>query len=482
MPVRIAFIRMISSRLVVLVLMSFGFAVLGRLLPPSAFGHFALAMAIYTLAQTTVQFGLRQYIVRSEEDPPRETIAAAVGLSLSIAAALCALGLVGAAFLGGWLLPEPTAAALVPLSFSLLVRPFLLGSEALLQRSMRFELIAVVEVVRVAVDVATAVSLALLGFGAVGLATATLLAHIAGAALLLGLSGREKWIWPRFGAWRGLGGWGGLVTVIQLQPKVTDLILVTALSAWQGPQVLGLFNRARTIHQILDRTLFEGIRPVILPAISGALRGGMAPSRLYLVKLDYLMAICWPGFALIALMAEPLVAVLLGSQWGEVVPTVRILALMGLALPVTKMSQKLFVALNETAVYLRLQLMQDLVRLPLALIGALVSLEAFAAAYVAGNWIKALGISWHLHRRFGGDGGHRRVAARAAAVTLASLVGPAAVLRADLSPAATLLAALPLAGVGWLAGVALLKHPIFGEMRDVAMGIRRAMPRLASRF
>jgi O-antigen/teichoic acid export membrane protein len=469
---------MIASRIVALGVMAFGFAVLGRILPPVAFGHFALAVAVYGLAETCVQFGLRQYVIRSEDELSRRTIQSAAGLSLVIAGGLCCLILGLAAILRGSLVPGPVATALVPLSLALLIGPFVLGTEALLQRSLRFGLISVVEVVRVAVDVAVAISLALLGFGAAALACGMLAAQATVAVLLLLLGGRENRAWPRFGGWRHFRVWGGRLTLIQIMPKVGDLAMYSALSSLQGPQVLGLFNRGRAIQQILDRALFEGIRPVILPVLSDALRSGVPAARLYQAKLEYLTAVCWPGFALIALMAEPLVAVLLGSQWEAVVPTVRILALMGLALPVTKMSQKLFIALDATETYLWLQTVQGVVRLPLAIAGAMVSLEAFALAYVAGTWVKALGIAWHLHRRLGHQrGAHRRTALRSGAITLATLAGPALVLAADLAPTPTLLAGLALAILGWLAAAIVLDHPAIGEIRNAALDLRTAISR-----
>ncbi len=467
MVVRTALIRMLVSRAVALVIMTAGFAVLGRLVAPAAFGHFALALAIFTLAESVVQFGLRQYLIRSETEVSRATVENAAGLSLALAAGAATLGLAAAATSLGGLLPHPVAAALVPLSLALLVGPFVLGTEALLHRSLRFGLVSVAEVARVAIDAAVSIALALAGFGAVAMASGVLASRIGVAVLLLACGGRENRARPRIGAWRGFAGFGGRLTAIQILPVATDLAMVSILSAVQGAAALGLFNRARTIHRILDRALFEGIGPVILPAMSDALRQGISPRRLYLLQVEYLAAICWPGFALIALLAGPLVAVLLGPQWDAAVPAVQVLALMGLTLPFTKMSQRFFVAMDETGAFLRLQFLEDAVRLPLAALGALVSLPAFAAAFVVANAVKAAAIARHVGRRHGGVGPDLlRPARTAAAMTLATLAGPALVLAAGLGPLPTLALALGLGGAGWLASAAAFGHPMIGEMRQ----------------
>lgn len=93
-----------------------------------------------------------------------------------------------------------------------------------------------------------------------------------------------------------------------------------------GPAIAGTYSRAQVIRDLLDRTRLEGIAAVIQPALGGALRRGVSPSTVLATKLDCLTAICWTAFAMIAPLAAPLVALLLGAQWQDAVPAVQILA------------------------------------------------------------------------------------------------------------------------------------------------------------
>lgn len=474
MQVRAALLYMVISRAVSMLVLAGSFIVLGRLLDPAAFGHFAVAMAIFGLADSTVQFGLRQYVVSRRDTVPRETVAAAAGLSLVIALGLAGAGLaVGLGPVGRWL-PEPVAACLVPLSLVLLLRPFVLGTESLLQRDIRFELISMGDVVRAVTDLLVTISLVLLGFSAPALAWGFFASHLVLSGLLLVMGGADTRVWPRLGSWSAFFVWGRRMTAIELLPKSVEAAMIGLLSVFQGAATVGLFNRARMIQEMLDRTLFEAISPVILPAISSALRTGVTPSALYRTKLDYLTAICWPGFALIGLLAEPLVRVLLGQQWMEAVPAVRILALIGLSLPATKMSQKLFVAMDRSDRYLRLQFLQDGVRLPLAAIGAMISLEAFAFAYVLGSWFKAVGITIEL-KRMGVHGAHGIPVLRAVVLTIGTLAGPGLMMANGLSSGAIVAAAFPLALAGWLVAAVLVRHPVIGEIRTFSAGARRRL-------
>ena len=234
---------------------------------------------------------------------------------------------------------------------------------------------------------------------------------------------------------------------------------------------------------MLDRTLLEGVKPVVMPVISRALDAGWRAADIHARKVDYLCAICWPAFALIALLAGPIVAVLLGPQWEEAVPAVRILALTGLAVPLNKMSVKMFAAADHLDAYLRVALSQQVLQLAIAGLGALISLEAFCAALALAAAIRAARLMRAAHACFGhGRPGYGAIAARASAVTLGALAGPGAILIwAPMGPLATLLAALPLAALGWLAALALTRHGLLSEARTALrpLGARLARRRAA---
>jgi O-antigen/teichoic acid export membrane protein len=393
-----------------------------------------------------------------------------------IAVAGCGLLLGSAAIFAGWLMPYPLAMSLVCMAIALLMEPFSLATEAHLHRQLSFRLPAIIAALRTAADGSTAIALAMLGWGAPALAMGVLVSHLVATGLLLALGGAERRVWPR-PSLRGMaqfGGFGRRLTLIKLAPDLTDLVLISGLGAIAGASTTGLFNRVQVIHRMVDRTLFEGITPVVLPAISNALAGGAPRDAVYLTKVDLLMAICWPGYAMIALLADPLVSVMLGDQWDAAVMPVRVLAGMGLFLPFSKMSVSYFTAIDELPFYLRMQIHSQIARLALGLAGASISLEAFCAAVVAGSAVKALQLAFWTRRNFGG-GHYRSILTRAAIITLVTLCAPATVvLWGGVGPLPTLLLALPLAAAGWLAALRLTKHLLYDQAREAAGTLLRS--------
>ena len=81
--VQSAFLVMVIARLAALAAGVVAFAVTGRLLEPQEFGHFAVALAAWTLLSAVSEFGLRSFLIR-ERDLEPEDPGRALGLALAL--------------------------------------------------------------------------------------------------------------------------------------------------------------------------------------------------------------------------------------------------------------------------------------------------------------------------------------------------------------------------------------------------------------
>ena len=479
--VQSAFLVMVIARLAALAAGVVAFAVTGRLLEPQEFGHFAVALAAWTLLSAVSEFGLRSFLIR-ERDLEPEDPGRALGLALALSAACAALmALVALALPERLASPGAVLAALI-LAPALVPAAASSVAEALLQRVLDFRLISRVTVLRAVLDGAVAIGLALAGFGVAALAAAVLVSHLVATAVLVAWGGHAAALRPRLSGWARFVRFGLRVSGTSILPNATGFGLIAALAGMQGAAVAGTYNRAMTVHQMLDRVVLQGLQPVVLPAIAQGLAGGLSAAQVHGRKIDYLVAVCWPTFALIALLAPEIVRVLLGPGWEGAVPAVRILALTGLLFPVNLMSSKTFVATGHEAAFLRITAVQQAVAAGLGLLGAAISLEAFCLALVAAAGVKTAHVLRTAHRLFGGaEPGMGEIGRRGALIAAASLSGPLALvlsqgagLAPDWGPLPTLLAAAPLAALGWLAGLRLAGHALLDEAR--ALLGRRARP------
>jgi O-antigen/teichoic acid export membrane protein len=476
LSVRIAIAQMFAARQAGALIGLAAMIVLARLIDPEAFGVFALALALHGVFRALIAFGLKPRLVRDPSvDPP--TIAAALGLSLTLSTLTCAM--LGAAAQAS-LAPATLIGPLALLAASLLLISLAMPLEVALERDLRFRAISRVAVIGAASQAATSVILALAGFGAAALAAGVLADR---AAILVGLAFEARrtdraYPRPRFRGWGRFGVFGARLTTTELLPKAGEFALVSVLTAIGGAAAAGLFNRAEKVVKLFDTTVLDGMKPVVLPAFSRSLERGVAPAALYVLKVDHLTALLWPAAALTALLATPIIAVLLGPAWSDAAPLAQALALTGLAKPFTGMSLKLLVALDRTGEMLRISTRHAVLRLGFASLGALVSLEGACLGVALALLVKAVFIARAMKRATGYAARDvLRAVGRGAFITAATVAGPVAVATqwTDAGNLATLVAAVALAAPGWLAAVLLSGHPLAGELGRGVAALRRAL-------
>lgn len=479
MNIRHAFTQMTAARLVVLVVSTATFMAVSRLLPPETFGVFLAIVVVTELVTAIADFGIGDSIARRSTLTEHE-LGAAIGLALALALPAGMAIALAAALLPDRVLSGEARAAVLLLALTLPVLAIANPLEAALQREIRFGLVSVLGIARVVAEAIVTVSLALAGFGVLALAAGRLAQHALPALILVAARLREGGLRPRRSGWRDFLVFGSAYSGIALIQKGGNAAASWSVNLLLGVATLGLLNRARRVVELLDRSVLDGVVPVILPAVSRSLDAGADPARVTLLKIDYLAGLCWPVFGGIVLMADPLVQVVLGPRWDDVVPAVQVLALAGFLQPVTKMSQKMFVALDILPDYMRIVAVQQGARVVLMGAGALVSFEAACLGAVLATALKAAMISRRLKRRTGYRGrALLAVLRRAAALTALTLAAPAllVVVGPDWPALPHLLAGIALAAAGWFGGMAILRHPLLAEVLQ-ALGADRAAARL----
>ena len=453
---------------------------LARLLSPAEFGVYATAAAAVGLCAVLTDLGLGQYLVQA----PKVTEAdrrAALGLGLALGTGTAALlGAVAVAALlapgdEGWL-SEELSATLAVQALTLPLQPVAAVAGAGLQRALRFGPIAAAGVAGAAAFTGIAVAGAALGLGPVALSLGTVAEALLVAALLSRRQG-ARLPRPALRGWRPVFGFGWVWSAIAGLRQAGDALSRLLMGGLLGLGALGLFSRAQAVVQVFDKALLDAVSPVVLPALSAAQRAGRPLAPAYLRQVACLAALAWPFFGALALLAGPVVALLLGRGWEGAVPAVRWLALGGLALPLGGLVLPYLVALGAMRAWLPMQAwLQGGRVLGVALAAAAGSLQAACAAFAAEQVAKAIlaqrllarGLGWQVTR------GAVRALALSAPPALAVLAAAAAVAFApatrDLPPVLLLPLAAAAALPAWLLALAALRHPLHAELvRGIAV-------------
>jgi O-antigen/teichoic acid export membrane protein len=349
-------VSIVASRgLAILLLSTVGGIVLARLLTPHDFGLVAVGMSVVLFTGLVSDGGLGAGLIRRPEPPRREELEALTGFQVAISGALALICLAIAPFAGkvGWV----TAVMVASMPITVLQFP----GKILLERTLSYGAVAVVEVAQVVTYQAWAITFVAVGFGVWGLATATIAMRVVAAIVIARVSPVGA---PRMRlSWRlikPLLGFGLRFQAISGAWLARDQGLNVSIAAIASVATLGLFSLVRRLLEI-PYLIFTTLFRVSFPTMSRLVARGEDTAGL--IERGVGMAAVGTGIILVALAgsARGLVPGVFGEKWGEA-SSILPLACLGLGIggSVSVATQGYLYAIDDAAAVLRSVVLQTI--------------------------------------------------------------------------------------------------------------------------
>ncbi len=300
-------------------------AILARLLTPAEFGVVGFATVAITYLSIAQDLGLAGALIyrREKEDRAAHVV---FSLNLVLGLVLFLIGLLTAPLAASFF-DEPEVASLMRvLSVTFLIAP--LGSVhlILLQKELDFRRKMLPDVGGALVKGAASVVLAISGLGV----WALVLGHVAGVVVTAALA----WVairWrPRLAfdrdLTRSLLAYGLPLFVVDLIYVVTGNIDYLIVGRVLGATALGIYTLAYRIPELLVLGVVSVLSRTMFPAFTKARDSMDSLRRGFAASIRYVVIFTTPICVGLFVVAEPLVLVMLGEDWLEVVPVLRVLA------------------------------------------------------------------------------------------------------------------------------------------------------------
>lgn len=462
-----SFVQRYGEQLIKLVAL----AAMSRLLSPEEFGIFAAAYAIASIAESAGQFGVPTYLAQATAVGPRERRAAfSLSLCASVLAVLVmlAIGVIWTSFGSDARIGHTMELLAIWVGLSPLVTTW----TGLLQRDLKFRRLCMVGVVMSLARAACSIGLALAGFGLASLAIGEIVGRVAQLALLAtsGTPSRDD-VRFSFGALRNAAGYCAKRAGITMLTTAGNNAPALAASTLLSFAVAGTYSRAHRVAGLFEIGFTQALHPVVQPALSRLRRQGGDMRAAYLTKSAILTGVGWPFLGLLALMAAPISALLLGPGWGETVPIIQLLCLIGAMRALTLMNTEFYIATDMLDRLLRQQTFIVGLKILCVFVFALVSVEAMILSIS----VPTVTVYVLAHRNLG------RALNFSTSEALLSLGRSALITALCLLPGwfvfdqveATYLPAIlqivlisAAGGVGWLVGIFLTGHPLADEFKS----------------
>jgi O-antigen/teichoic acid export membrane protein len=474
--VRRAFLWASLGRYIVMAINLCATLVMARLLTPAQFGVAVLGGAVLAIAETIRSVGGGAYLVQQRTLTP-EDIRTNFTVSLCVTGLLTVcVALLGAPCARYFNTPDLYRYLQVAV-FSFMTGPVAYSIQALLSRQMAFGVIAANNVLTTVVSAACGILLAALGFGYMSLAWASAISAIAGMVMYLRVWQDWSIFRPMLGAWRRVVAFGAFDSTAWLLAQIAESLPYFIFGRVLGAASVGLCQRALLLCMVPERVILAGVGAVALPAFSQRIREGSSLRQAYLRAIELITVALWPALLLLALLADPVVALLLGPRWFEIVPLVRVLAVALLFSFPLSLHYPALVAAGAIRFMPLVVLVQGTVSIGIVTLVAPRGLYAAALAMLVVVPMNGM-VSLALVRHFVGVSWRDMVAAirKSAACAALAAAGPAAfVASSDASAHMSIGAAgvgLVAAGAGWAGGLLLTRHTVLHEVTRAAIAAR----------
>jgi O-antigen/teichoic acid export membrane protein len=323
------------------------------------------------------------------------------------------------------------------------------------------------------------IAMAAAGFSTISFAWAWLASTAVTAALAFFAHPDLSIFRPTGKGWRAMISFGWYSGANQVLRRVFETVPGILLGRFVSANAVGLFNRGMNICLLPDKAILSGVAAVAVPAFSAKSRENVSLREPYLRAVSYVTALQWPALVVVAILAHPIVQVLLGAQWSGTVPIIQILALALLFSFTSELNFPVLVAVGAMRdLFIRALIMWP-ASMAIISIGAFFGLKAIAFSYFLAVPLQAVvafqAVRKHTPITWSDIG---TAVMPSLLVTLMAATGPLAMValkgfRFDLSVTEGIVAGL-LSAPCWLFGLWLTKHPLLEEVGHVTSALQKS--------
>ena len=299
--------------------------IIARLVTPEHFGLVGMVSAFTGLLSLFRDVGLSAATVQRDSVSSAQ-LSTLFWINLLIGSGLALVTAAAAPLLAAFYGDQRLIAITLALAVIFVFYGAVAQHRALLQRRMQFGVLALVDLVALVASIAVGVGLAIAGLGYWALVAMVVGQPLVTLVAVWAVSGWTPGPPRRADGVRSMLRFGGTVTLNSLVVYVAYNMDKVLLGRVFGAEVLGLYGRAYQLVSLPTENLTNTLGTVMFPALSRVQNDVGRLRSFFLRGYGLFLAVALPITAGSALFAEDIVVVLLGPNWGQVVPIFQLLA------------------------------------------------------------------------------------------------------------------------------------------------------------
>lgn len=333
--------------------------ILARLLSPDDFGLIAMLVVLTRLLALFRNLGLTEALIQKKA-LTKEASSSVFWLHLILGGLIAALFYLSGAGFARFFEEELILKIIGYIALDFFLGAFYLVPSALLNKALAFKSLFIIEFIGVLIGAIIGISMAWMGYGYWSLVFRTLSLTLV-SGVLVGFFVKWSPVFSiSFSALQPLLRFSlpllAAQTLRYFNRNLDDLLIGKEL----GTQSLGIYNRAYALMLLPLSHITNGAAKVLFPAFAILQDDPARIKKAYLKAARLIALLTFPLMVGLFVLADQVILNILGSHWKEMIPIVKILALLGMFQSVSALNGSVFQALDATRLQLKIRTFSSL--------------------------------------------------------------------------------------------------------------------------
>jgi teichuronic acid exporter len=354
--------------------------VLARILLPEDFGLIGMLIIFISISQTFIESGLGMGLIQRQDRSDIDFSTLFV-FNLAVSVFFYLVLFFSAPFISSFFEKSQLTDLIRIVGLILFINAFAIVQRTKLTIAIDFKSIAKSNVIGMITGGLCGVVAAINGYGVWSLVVQMLIGSFASAVSLWLLS---NWI-PSVAfskkSFKSLFGYGSKLLMAGLYAQVLNNIYNICLGKFYPTATLGYYTRAKSFADISAGTIVSILQQATFPILTAVQHDKEKLVSIYsrMIRMSAFLII--PLMTLIALLAKPIVILLLTEKWISLIPLLQWIVFARIFLPMSSVNLNLLNAIGRSDLYLKV----DLFKLPITLLVMLVTIPLGVKAIVIGH-------------------------------------------------------------------------------------------------
>lgn len=349
--------------------------ILARLLSPTEFGFIGTITVVISLSQVFVNSGFSQAIIR-KQNCTQEDYSTAFFFNLGVSLLFFSILYFSAEAISIFFKNIELKPLIQVLGFGLIINSLSIIQQAKLTKRIDFKLQSKISILSSILSGIIAVILSYTGFGVWSLVFKTL-SYSTFVAVLLWSSTKWK---PNFvfsiKSFKELFGFGSKLLLSGLIGTFLQNINYMIIARYFTAQDLGYFTRAEMFKNLPSSNISGVVTVVGYPVLATLQDDKIQMKKVFrdmFTNTFFIIAVLMLGMAAVA---KAMILTLIGVKWLPSVELLQMLSLLGIMIPINSMNINVLNVVGRSDLYLKLQLITQLLTIPNIFIGVFFGIKA----------------------------------------------------------------------------------------------------------